>query len=173
MDLHAGGDALDEAVLVLVRQVLERAAHRLRDQQRREHAREHEEREDLENVLHEVVRAADVLQPRKPDLRDDRAELARRGRNAVRRRAVARRERLAGDDERRRVRAEVLEEVREAVEEDECLVRGRRRGELVVREAHDGEEDGEDGEAHELDGLAAPGVDEEERCVVTRDKTCS
>ncbi len=42
---------------------------------------------------------------------------------------------------------------------------------LSYGEAHDDEEDGEDGKAHELDGLAAPRVYEEERRVVARDET--
>ena len=84
---------------------------------------------------------------------------------------VAGRERLTRDDEGCRVGAEVLEEVREAVEERERLGARRRRGELVVPEAHDDEEDGEHDEAHELDRLAAPSVDEQEGNVVPWDET--
>ena len=122
-------------------------------------------------VLDELVRAADVNELAEPDLRDDSAELAARSRDTVRGGPVARRERLPRYDEGGRVRAEVLEEVREAVEERERLGAGRRRGELVVPEAHDDEEDGEHDEAHELDGLAAPAVDEEEGHPVTGDET--
>ena len=86
-------------------------------------------------MLDELVRASDVDELPEADLRDDRAELAARGRDTVRGRAVARRERLTGDDERRSVGPEVLEEVREAVEEDERLLGRVRRGELVVAEA--------------------------------------
>ena len=86
-------------------------------------------------VLHERVLAADVDHLAEADLRDDRAELAARGRDTVRGGAVARRERLPRDDERGRVRAEVLEEVREAVEEDKRVARAVRRGEFVVGEA--------------------------------------
>ena len=86
-------------------------------------------------MLHERVLAADVDHLAEADLRDDRAELAARGRDTVRGGAVARRERLAGYDEGGRVRPEVLEEVREAVEEDERLLGRVRRGELVVAEA--------------------------------------
>ena len=63
--------------------------------------------------------ASDIDHLREPHLGDDRAELPARCRDTMRRRAVPRRERLAGDDERYRVRAEVLEEVREAVQEHE------------------------------------------------------
>lgn len=163
---------VDESILVLIRQLLQRSVLRLGQQQRREHARQHEQREDLEDMLHEVVLAADVLQAREADLRDDRAELARRGGDAVRGRAVPRGERLAGDDKRRRVRAEVLEEVRDAVEEDEDLCPGGRCHELRVGETHDREKDGEHSEAHELNRLASPGVNEQERRIISWDKPC-
>ena len=58
----------------------------------------------------------------KADLCDDSAELARCSGDTVCGRTVARREDLAGRDERGRVGAEVLEEVGEAVEEDKRLL---------------------------------------------------
>ena len=73
-------------------------------------------------MLDKLVRAANVDELAEADLRDDGAELAARGGDTVRGGPVARRERLPRDDERRRVRPEVLEEVREAVEEDERLL---------------------------------------------------
>ena len=85
-------------------------------------------------MLDELVRAANVDELAEADLRDDGAELAARGRDTVRGGAVAGRERLARDDEGRRVGPEVLEEVREAVEEDECLLARAGRGKLVVSE---------------------------------------
>ena len=88
-------------------------------------------------MLDELVRAANVDELAEADLRDDSAELAARGRDTVRGGAVARRERLPRDDERGRVRAEVLEEVREAVQEDKRLLSAFGLGELVVAEAHD------------------------------------
>jgi len=54
-------------------------------------------------VRDEFVRAANVLELREPDLGDDRTELARGGGDAVGSRAVTRRERLAGNDESRRI----------------------------------------------------------------------
>ena len=81
------------------------------------------------------------------------------------------RERLTRYDERSGVGAEVLEEVGKAVEEGEALDSGGGGGELVVAETEGGEEDGECGEAHELDGLAAPGVDEEEGSPVSGNET--
>lgn len=112
----------------------------------------------------------DVPETREADLSDDSAELATRGRDTVAGGAVASGERLTGHDERRRVRAKVLEEVGEAVEEDERLLGARRRDELVVAEAHAAEEYGEHGEAHELDRLAAPRVDEQEGGPVAGDE---
>ena len=87
-------------------------------------------------MLDKRARAADVLQLREADLRDDGAELARGGRDTVRGGAVARGEDLAGDDERGRVRAEVLEEVGEAVEEDERLGSGGCGGKFIISKAY-------------------------------------
>ena len=86
-------------------------------------------------MLNKLVRPADVRHLREADLGDDRAELATRGGDAVRGRAVARREDLAGNDERCRVGAEVLEEVGEAVEEDERLLGGVAALQSAVAEA--------------------------------------
>lgn len=62
----------------------------------------------LEEMLDECVFATPVAETSERDLRDDGAQLARGGRDAVRGRAVARRESLTGDDERRRVGSEIL-----------------------------------------------------------------
>lgn len=69
-------------------------------------------------------------------------------------RAVTCWETLAGHDESGAVGPEVEEELRQDVEREECVTR-----EVVVCEADDDEEDGQHGEAQELDGLAAEGVD--------------
>ena len=45
-----GGLTLDKAVLLLVRELLERLEFRLLDEERREDASEHEEREDLQPI---------------------------------------------------------------------------------------------------------------------------
>lgn len=60
-----------------------------------------------------------INHPRKSNLRDHSPKLAACGRHTVRCGAVTGREDLSGNDERRCVRTEVLEEVGEAVEEDE------------------------------------------------------
>ena len=41
----------------------------------------------------------------------------------------------------------------------------------IVERTHDDEEDGEDGESHELDGLATPSIDKQEGGPVSRDDT--
>lgn len=71
------------------------------------------------HMFQERILPSDVDQPREADLGDHGSELAARSRHTVCCRTVASGENLSGDDERRRVRAEVLEEVGEAVEEDE------------------------------------------------------
>lgn len=70
-------------------------------------------------MLDELVGSADVLELTEADLRDDGAELAASGGNAVRGGAVAGGEDFAGDDEGGGVGPEVEEEVDEAVEEYE------------------------------------------------------
>ena len=104
-------------------------------------------------------------------MRNDGTELARGSRDTVRCRTITSGERFTRDNKRGRVGAEVLEEVGEAVEESEALDGGGCRCELVVTETEDTEEDGERDETHELDGLAAPGVNEEEGCPVAGDET--
>lgn len=86
-------------------------------------------------MLHEFVRAADVLELTEADLRDDGAELAAGGGDTVRGRAVAGGENFPRDNEGGGVGAEVLEEIGEAVEEDEGFGVARSRGQLVVSEA--------------------------------------
>lgn len=119
------------------------------------------------HVTDELARAVDILETRKADLCNDSTELAARSRDTVASTPVTCREGLTGDDEGGGVGAEVLEEVGQAVEEHERLARGLGGDELVVPEAHAAEQDGEHGEAHELNWLAAPRVDEEERRPVT------
>lgn len=71
----------------------------------------HEQSKDLEHMVDEVVRAGLatlVLDFEGDNLGDDRAKLAGSSRDTVRGGAVARRERLARDNEGGRVRAEVL-----------------------------------------------------------------
>ena len=69
----------------------------------------------------EGVSPADVFQAGKTDLRDDGTELATRRGYAVCCGPVTSREDLSRDDECRSVRPKVLEEVGQAVKEDEPL----------------------------------------------------
>lgn len=146
----------------LPRQLLQRLPLRLRDQKRGEQPAQHEQRKDLHDVVQprrgvaarRAREGAARAQGPEDALRDDGADFPARGREAVRGGAVARREALAGHDEGGGVGAEVEEELGEDVERQEGGVR-----DLVVGEADYDEEDREHGEAHELDGLAAEGVD--------------
>lgn len=72
-------------------------------------------------MFNKLIRPTDIAHLRKADLSDDGAELAACRGDAVACRAIAGREDLAGDDERCRVWAKVLEKIGEAVEEDERL----------------------------------------------------
>jgi hypothetical protein len=84
-------------------------------------------------VLHEVIRAPDVLKTRKPNLCDDGPKFAAGSGDTMGGGAVPRREYFTRDDERCRVWSKVLEEVGETVQEDEnfCLL-GRCRKFLVA-----------------------------------------
>ena len=88
-------------------------------------------------MLHQRVlawRAANIPQPLETNLRNDSAKLATRRRNTVSSRPITCRKCFTGNDERRRVRPEVLEEVREAVQEHERALARSRRRQFVVRE---------------------------------------
>lgn len=89
----------------------------------------------------------------------------------MRSRPVTSGESLSRNNKRSSVRAEVLEEVGEAVEEHECLLCPGGSGKLVISEAHDDEKDGKDNEAHHLDWFTAPAINEEEGSPVTGDET--
>lgn len=125
------------------------------------------------HVADELVRAVDILETSEANLGNDGAELAARSRDTVASTPVTRREGFSGDNEGGGVRAEILEEVGEAIEEHKRLARRLRRDELVVAEAHAAEKDREHGEAHQLDRLASPAVDEEEGCPVPGDEASS
>ena len=64
------------------------------------------------------------------------AELARGGGDPVRGEAVAREEDFTEDDEGGLVRAEVLDEVRHAMQKNECLLGAVSLGGLVVAKAY-------------------------------------
>ena len=91
-------------------------------------------------MLHEVVAAeftAVVLELTESNLGDDSAKLPARSRDTVGGRAIARRENLTGYNESCDVGPKVLEEVGEAVEEDERLSCRRSGSQLFVSKACD------------------------------------
>jgi len=124
------------------------------------------------HMLDESVGATDVTKSSETDLGNDSSELTRRGRDTVCGRTVTSGEDLTRNDEGGGVGAKVLEEVGQAVEEDESLSATITGDELIVSETHDDESASEDDETHELDRLASPRVDEKEGNPVSGDETC-
>nr|POE48707.1 hypothetical protein CFP56_38803 [Quercus suber] len=158
----------------LAGELLEGEAFGLGDEEGGEEAEQHEEREDLQDVVEpgRLVGGGDGgvgapgAERTDEDLGDDGADLARRGRKTVRGGAVAGGEALAGHDEGGGVGAEVEEELGQDVAGQESLL-----ADGVVGETHDAEQDGEDGETHQLNRLATDGVDERDGNPVARDGT--
>ena len=71
------------------------------------------------HVVEEPVRASNVLEPLESKLRNDGPKLPTRGRDPMCGRPVPGGERFAGYDKRCRIRPEVLEEVRKAIQDHE------------------------------------------------------
>ena len=86
-------------------------------------------------MLDKFVLPANVFHAGKTDLRNDGTELAARRGYTVCRGPVTGREGLSRDDECSSVRPEVLEEVGQAIEEDEPLRVGVGLGQSVIAEA--------------------------------------
>jgi len=99
-------------------------------------------------MLDELVWTADVFHAGKANLCDDGSKLAACRGDTVCCGPVAGGEDLSRNNERGSVRPEVLEEVGQAVEEDEILGIGVRLGQSVIPEAHNDEKNSEDDEAH-------------------------
>lgn len=150
---------VDESVSVLTGQLLEGLALGLGDEESGEDTAQHEQSEDLHNVLEpgsgRGVLGATVNQRAKHTLGDNGANLARGGRDTVGGGTITGREALSGDDESGSVRAEVEEELGNDVETQKTVVGLEER---IVGEANDDEENGQDDEAHQLDGLTANGI---------------
>ena len=123
------------------------------------------------HVIDEMVGTTDVTKTGETDLGNDSPELTRRGGDTVCGRTVTSGEDLTGNYEGGDVGAKVLEEVGQTVEEDESFFAAIRGDELVVCEAHDDESGSEYGEAHKLDRLASPRVDEKEGDPISGDET--
>jgi len=122
-------------------------------------------------VLDESVGTTNVSKTGESDLGNNSAKLARSGRDTVCGGTVTSGESLSGNDEGRGVGAKVLEEVGEAVKEDEGLLSSFSASKLVVRETHADESASEHTETHKLDRLASPRVDEQEGDPVSRNET--
>jgi len=158
----------------LTRELLEGLALGLGDQKRGENTAQHEQREDLHNVVQPWAGSAtsstglDAASTERTEhtLRNDGTDLAGGGGEAVGGGAVTGWEAFTGDDEGGGVGTEVEEELGEDVEGEESVAR-----EVVVGESDDDEEYGEHGEAHELNGLAANGIDGCNGDPVTGDST--
>lgn len=122
-------------------------------------------------MLDKSVGATYVTKLGEANLGNNSSEFTRGGRDTVCGRTVTSGEDLTRNDEGGGVRPKVLEEVGQAVEEDEGLGATGTCGELVVCETHTDKSAGEHGETHELDRLASPSVDEEEGDPVSGDET--
>lgn len=141
------------------RKLFERLALRLGDEEGGEDTAQHEQREDLQDVVEpwRAVFLGGAAGTERTDetLGDDCTDLAGGGGDTMTSGPVSCGEALAGNDESGGVGAEVEEELGEHEAGEEAGGADR-----VVAEAHDAEEDGQKGEAHQLDWLAADGVAE-------------
>jgi len=164
---------LNEALLFFIREFLKRLAFRLRKKEGRKDATEHEQSKYLQNVLDEFPGSTDILKLTEPDLGDNSTELAAPGGDTVAGRTITSGEGFSRDDESGCVGTEVEEEVAQAVKEHKGLFVGGCGCEFVKSEAHDNENDRKHDEAHELDGLATPVIDEKESDPVARNQTSS
>jgi hypothetical protein len=151
--------------------LLEGLALGLGDEERSEDTEEHEEGEDLEDVVQPRRRVGGSglsanTEGTNNDLSDDGTNLTRGGGETVGSGTVTSGEALSGDDEGGGVGAEVEEELAENVETKLAA-----RANDIVTETEDAEEDGEESETHELDGLATNGINESDSNPVTGDGT--
>src|ERR1700761_2666535 len=85
-------------------------------------------------VVDPLVASATILSLERQNLSDDCAEFTARGGNSVSGRSITCREDFARNDEGRSIRPEVLEEVRQTVQEHEHLLQLRSGVEFSVRE---------------------------------------
>mgnify|MGYP006900024593 CR=1 FL=1 len=146
---------------------------RLRDQQAGEASAEHEQSEDLHDVVEpwrvgRTLGGAPVHQRAKHALGDDGSNLSSSGADAMGGGTVARWEALSRHDERGGVGTEVEEELRDDVERQEAIVGILQR---VIGETDDDEEDGQHDEAHQLDRLTAEGINRSDGNPVSGDGT--
>ena len=154
----------------LTGQLLKRFPLSLWDQKGSEDTTQHKECEDLQDMIQPWrrigLRCTSNAEWTNQGLSNDGTDLARSGRDTMAGRPVPCREALAGNDEGRRIWAKVEEEIGDNVAREEAS-----RADLVISKAHDAEEDGQDGETHELDWFAANGIDKSDRDPVTRNRS--
>ena len=122
-------------------------------------------------MVDKLVGATDVSELSETDLGDDSSKFTGSSGDTMCSGTITSGEGLTRNDEGGGVGAEVLEEVGEAVEEDEGLGSTGGGGKLVVRETHADESASKNDEAHHLDRLAPPRVDEKEGDPVSGDET--
>jgi len=151
----------------LTSELLESLALGLWDQQGSEDTEQHEEREDLENVVQpwRCVGGGDMsagTERSDGGLGDDGTDLSRGGRETVGGRSVAGWEALSRNNESGGVWTEVEEELGKDVAGKETVSSND-----VVTETHDTEDDGEDGETHQLNWLTTDSVDKSDGDPVT------
>ena len=113
-------------------------------------------------MFDESVCTANVAKLGETDLGDDSSKFSRSSGDSVCGRTVTSGEGLTRNNEGGGVGAEVLEEVCEAIEEDESLGSTGAGGKLIVGETHDDEGASENDETHHLDRFSSPRVDENE-----------
>lgn len=152
--------AMLHITVVLAAQFLQRLALGLGDKQTGDDPTEHEQSEDLHDVVEPgglvVLLRATVDQRTEHALGDDSSDLARGSADAVRGGSVAGREALARNNEGGGVGSEVEEELGQDVEGKKTIVRVLER---LIGKADDNEQNGQDDEPGELNGLPADSVD--------------
>ena len=134
----------------------------LRDQETGENTAQHEERENLHDVVEPwggsgtlgVWFGAPGSERTEHALSNDSTNFAGCSRDTVRGGPVTSGEAFAGNDKGGCIWSEVEEELSKNVEGQEATL-----AQLVVGESNDTEENGEDGESHKLDRFATDGVD--------------
>jgi len=110
-------------------------------------------------MLQKFVWTTNVQKLTEADLRDDSAKFATGGRDTVSGWTISGGEYFSGNDKSSNIGTKILEEVCEAVEEYKSLGIVCSASKFIESEAHNDEENSENGETHQLDWLAAPWID--------------
>ena len=113
----------------------------------------HEKGKDFHEMVDPGIGSSFVLQCSGHRLRNNGTNLAGTSRDTVRGRSISGWEDLTRDNERGGIGTKVLEEIAKTIKSEESA-----SGNDVVSETDNTEKDGENNEAHELNGFAADGV---------------